>query len=142
MPVSLHQQATLVSITLHRTSTKNISFIMNEPKSSFKALIQASPSLLSVSLKMSQDKTVPTTLCHNETERGFYGTNAPIRYVPEKDLVYETLSDSTSTTNSIKMTGGNKTTIKVWDGCGNNESFIDFAMQSEHSSSGAIIGMF
>ena len=79
---------------------------------------------------MSQDKTVPTTLRHNETERGFYGTNAPIRYVPEKDLVYETLSDSTSTTNSIKMPGGNKTTIKVWDGRGNNESFIDFVMQS------------
>ncbi len=79
---------------------------------------------------MSQDKTVPTTLRHNETERGFYGTNAPIRYVPEKDLVYETLSDSTSTTNSIKMPGGNKTTIKVWDGHGINESFIDFVMQS------------
>ena len=79
---------------------------------------------------MSQDKTVPTTLHHNETERGFYGTNAPICYVPEKDLVYETLSDSTSTTNSIKMPGGNKTTIKVWDGRGNNESFIDFVMQS------------
>ena len=79
---------------------------------------------------MSQDKTVPTTLRHNETERVFYGTNAPIRYVPEKDLVYKTLSDSTSTNNSIKMPGGNKTTIKVWDSCGNNESFIDFVMQS------------
>jgi hypothetical protein len=72
---------------------------------------------------MSQDTTVPTTLHHNETEKGFYGTNAPIHYMPENDLVYKTLSDSTATTNSIKMPGGNKTTIKVWDGHGNNESF-------------------
>ncbi len=28
------------------------------------------------------------------------------------------------------MPGGNKTTIKVWDSHGNNESFIDFVMQS------------
>ena len=100
------------------------------PKSSFKTLIQASPSLLSASLKISQDKTVPTTLHHNETKRGFYDNNAPICYVPEKDLVYETLSDLTATTNSIKMPGGNKMTIKVWDVRGNNESFIDFVMQS------------
>ena len=98
------------NISVHHTPShlhKNILFITNEPKSSFKALIQASPSLLSASLKMSQDKTVPTTLHHNETERGFYGTNAPICYVPKKDLVYETLSDSTFFTNSIKMPGGN-----------------------------------
>ena len=79
---------------------------------------------------MSQDKTVPTTLCHNETERGCYGTNAPIHHVSEKNLVYETLSDLTATTNSIKMPAGNKRTIKVWDGHENNESFIDFVMQS------------
>ena len=47
-----------------------------------------------------------------------------------KDLVYETLSNLTATTNSIKMPGENKTTIKVWYGHGNNESFIDFVMQS------------
>ena len=45
-------------------------------------------------------------------------------------MVYETLSDLTATTNSIKMPGGNKMTIKVWDSFGNNESFIDFVMQS------------
>ena len=50
--------------------------------------------------------------------------------MPEKKLDYKTLSDSTATTNSIKMPGGNKMTIKVWDSLGNNESFIDFVMQS------------
>ncbi len=45
-------------------------------------------------------------------------------------MVYKSLSDSTATTNSIKMPGGNKTTIKICDSHGNNESFIDFVMQS------------
>ena len=79
---------------------------------------------------MSQDKTVPMTLGHKETERDLCGTNALIRFVTEKDLVNETLFTSTANTNIIKMPGRNKRTIKFWDGHGNNESFIDFVMRS------------
>ena len=130
MPILLHQQATLGSPRLHCSSTKSILIITKKPKSSFKALILRSPSLLSVSLKMSQDKMVPMTLCHNQTKQGFNGINSPNQYVPEKDLVSEALSKSTAITYSIKMRAGNKMTIKVWEGWGNNESFLDFVMQS------------
>jgi hypothetical protein len=68
-------------------------------------------------------------LRHNETERGHYGKNALIRYVPEQDPVMGSLSESTVSTYTVKMPGGTKTHVKVWTGQGNNEAFLDFVMQ-------------
>ena len=64
---------------------------------------------------MSSEKA-PLTLRHDETERGHYGKSAPIRYVPEKDPVQGSLSESTVSTNTVKMPGGTKTHVKVWSG--------------------------
>jgi hypothetical protein len=65
---------------------------------------------------MSLDKAVPMFLHHNEVERGGYGQNAPIRYGPEPELQ---LPD-----------GKTKSYLKVWNGRGNNESFLDFVVTS------------
>jgi hypothetical protein len=55
-------------------------------------------------------------------ERGHHGKNAPpICYVPEHDLVLGSLSESTVSTNTVKMPGGTKTHVKVW--------VLDFVMQ-------------
>ena len=62
---------------------------------------------------MSSEKQVPLTLRHDETERGHYGKSAPIRYVPEQDLVQGSLSETTVSTNIVKMPGGTKTHVKV-----------------------------
>ena len=61
-------------------------------------------------------------------ERGHYGKSAPIRYVPEQDPV-GSLSETTVSTNTVKMPGGTKTHVKVWSGHGNNEALLDFAQQ-------------
>ena len=79
---------------------------------------------------MSSEKPTPLTLRHDETERGHYGKSAPIRYVPEKDPVQGSLSESTVSTNTVKMPGGTKTHVKVWSGHGNNEALLDFAQQA------------
>jgi hypothetical protein len=102
---------------------------MSAPKSKFKALIQASPLLLQRAIKMSSKKQVPRTLRHDETERGHYGKNAPIRYVPEQDPVQDSLVESTVSTNTVKMPGGTKTHIRVWGGVGPNEVLLDYAQQ-------------
>ena len=79
---------------------------------------------------MSSEKTVPSTLRHQEVERGHYGRNAPIRYVPEKDPITDSLTETTTTYNTVKLPGGTKTTVRVWDGKGNNEAFLDFVIAS------------
>ena len=78
---------------------------------------------------MSSEKQAPLTLRHDETERGHYGKSAPIRYVPEQDPVQGSLSKATVSTNIVKMPGGTKTHVKVWNGHGNNEALLDFAQQ-------------
>ena len=75
---------------------------------------------------MSLEKAVPTFLRHNEVERGGYGQNAPIRYAPEQEMK----SDVSDVTNSICLPGKTKTYLKVWNGKGSNESFLDFVMTS------------
>ena len=75
---------------------------------------------------MSFEKAVPTFLRHNEVERGGYGQNAPIRYAPEQEMK----SDVSDVTNSISLPGKTKTYLKVWNGKGSNESFLDFVMTS------------
>jgi hypothetical protein len=75
---------------------------------------------------MSLEKAVPTFLHHNEVERGGWGQNAPIRYAPEQELK----SDVSDVTNSIQLPGKTKTYLKVWNGKGSNESFLDFVMTS------------
>ena len=75
---------------------------------------------------MSFEKAVPTFLRHNEVERGGYGQNAPIRYAPEQEMK----SDVSDVTNSICLPGKTKTHLKVWNGKGSNESFLDFVMTS------------
>ena len=75
---------------------------------------------------MSLEKAVPTFLRHNEVERGGYGQNAPIRYAPEQEMK----SDVSDVTNQIQLPGKTKTYLKVWNGKGSNESFLDFVMTS------------
>ena len=73
----------------------------------------------------------PLSLSHGEVECGHYGQSAPIRYVPEKDLVQDALSGSTCTeVNKIKMPGGSTTQVRVWDGHGSNEALLRFVMTS------------
>ena len=79
---------------------------------------------------MSSEKSVSGSLRHSDTERGSYGKNAPIRYVPEQDPVADTLSEQTVTSNTVKLPGGTKTSIQVWAGRGNNESFLDFVIST------------
>jgi hypothetical protein len=55
-----------------------------------------------------------------------YGQNAPIRYAPEQELK----SDVSNVTNSIQLPGKTKMYMKVWNGKGSNESFLDFVMTS------------
>lgn len=69
-------------------------------------------------------------LRHDETERGHYGKSAPIRYVPETDPMQGSLSESTVSTNTIRLPGGTKTHIQVWNGQGKNEVLLDFAQQN------------
>jgi hypothetical protein len=64
---------------------------------------------------------VPMFLRHNEVERGGYGQNAPIRYAPEQEMK----SDVSNVTNSISLPGNSKTYLKVWNGKGYNESFLN-----------------
>ena len=100
------------SIAQFSSLPKRVAFATAPPRSVFKALLQASPTLLQA-IKMSSEKQVPLTLRHNETERGHYGKSAPIRYVPEQDPVQGSLSESTVSTNTVKMPGGTKTHVKV-----------------------------
>ena len=62
-------------------------------------------------------------------ERSHYSKNAPIRYMPKQDPVLGSLSESTVSTNTVKMPGDTRTHVKVWTGQGNNEAFLDFVMQ-------------
>jgi hypothetical protein len=74
-----------------------VAFATSSPKSTFKALLQLSPTLLQV-IKMSLEKQVPLTLHHYETECGQYGKSAPIRYILEQDPVQGSLSKATVST--------------------------------------------
>jgi hypothetical protein len=78
---------------------------------------------------MSSEKQVPVMLRHDKMERGHHGKNAPICYVPEQDPVQDSLVESTVSTNTVKMPGGTKTHLKVWNGQGANEAFLDYADQ-------------
>jgi hypothetical protein len=51
------------------------------------------------------------------------------RYVPEQDPVQGSLSETTVSTNIIKMPRGTKTHVKVWSGHDNKEALLDFAQQ-------------
>jgi hypothetical protein len=75
---------------------------------------------------MSLKKAIPTFLRHNEVKRGGYGQNAPIHYALEQELK----SDVNDVMNSIQLPGKTKTYLKVWNGKGSNESFLDFVMTS------------
>ena len=119
----------MYAISIRFTSLpKRVAFVTSPPKSTFKALLQSSPTLLQA-ITMSSDKQAPLTLRHDETERGHYGKSAPIRYVPEQDPVQGSLSETTVSTNIVKMPGGTKTHVKVWSGHGSNEALLDFAQQ-------------
>jgi hypothetical protein len=78
---------------------------------------------------MSSEKHISPTLHHKETERGHYGKNAPICYAPEQDPVLASLSESTVSTNTVKIPRGTKTHVKVCGGQGNNEAFLDSVTQ-------------
>ena len=70
-------------------------------------------------------------LKHSEVERGSYGQNAPIRYVPEADPVKDALSNTgEEETNSIKVPGGTRTYLKVWSGDGTKEQLVQFIATS------------
>jgi hypothetical protein len=75
---------------------------------------------------MSLKKAVPTFIHHNEVERGGYGQNTPIRYVPEPELK----SEVSNVTNSIQLPGKTKTYLKVWNGRGSNEFFLESVITS------------
>ena len=113
--------------TSQYSEPKHVSFALHTTQSSFKSLIVTSPRLLRAHSKMSQEKAVPTSLRLNECERGHYGQNAPIRYVPEQDPVGDATGDAS---NQIKLPGNTKTYLKIWNGKGSNESFLDFVITS------------
>ena len=70
-------------------------------------------------------------LKHSEVEKGSYGQHAPIRYVPEPDPVNDALSSTgEKETNSIKVPGGTRTHLKVYDGNGGRELLVRFVAQS------------
>jgi hypothetical protein len=75
---------------------------------------------------MSLEKAVPTFLHHNEVKHGGYGQNASICYASEPEMK----SDVSDVTNQIQLPGKTKTYLKVWNGRGSNESFLDFVVTS------------
>ena len=101
---------------------KRVSFEVDPPRSSYKALFQGT-SLGTALSRMSSEKIAPTGLKHQECERGRGGEKAPIRYVPERDPVQEALELKPE---SLKCTlaNGSETRVTVWSGHGTNEQFL------------------
>ena len=69
---------------------KRVSFEVDPPRSSYKALFQGT-SLGTALSRMSSEKVAPAGLKHQECEHGRGGEKAPIRYVPEHDPIQEAL---------------------------------------------------
>ena len=82
---------------------KRVSFEVDPPRSSYKALFQGTSLGIALS-RMSSEKIAPTGLKHQECERGRGGEKAPIRYVPERDPVQEALEQKPE---SLKCTLAN-----------------------------------
>ncbi len=101
---------------------KRVSFEVDPPRSSYKALFQGT-SLGTALSRMSSEKIAPTGLKHQECERGRGGEKAPIRYVPERDPVQEALELKPE---SLKCTlaNGSETRVTVWSGHGTNKQFL------------------
>ena len=79
---------------------------------------------------MSASQTVPDGLKPQEVERGNGGLKAPIRFVPERDLLGEAVEKSP---RSMKLTlpkSGAEFKVKIWSG-GSNEEFLNHVMSAK-----------
>ena len=101
---------------------KRVSFEVDPPRSSYKALFQGT-SLGTALSRMSSEKVAPAGLKHQECERGRGGEKAPIRYVPERDPIQEAL-DLKPESLKCTLANGSETRVTVWSGHGTNEQFV------------------
>ena len=98
--------------TTAKIHAKRVSFEVDTPQSSYKALS-----------KMSPKKVAPTGFKHQECKRGSSGEKAPIQYVPKWDPVQEALELKPE---SLKCTlaNGSETLVMVWSGYSTNKQFL------------------
>ena len=101
---------------------KRVSFEVDAPQSSYKALFQGT-SLRTALSRISSEKIAPTGLKHQECERRRGGEKAPIRYVPERDPVQEVLELKPESLNCT-LANGSETRVTVWSGHGTNKQFL------------------
>ena len=78
---------------------------------------------------MSSLQTVPDGLKPQEVEKGNGGLKAPVRFVPERDLVGEALEKAP---RSMKLTlprSGAEFKVSIWSG-GSDENFLNHVMSA------------
>ena len=101
---------------------KHVSFHVDAPQSSYKALFQGT-SLGTALSRMSSEKVAPVGLKHQECEHGRGGEKALIWYVPEHDPIQEAL-DLKPESLKCTLANGSETRVTVWSGHGTNEQFV------------------
>ena len=101
---------------------KHVSFKVDAPQSSYKALFQG-VSLGTALSRRSSVKIAPTGLKHQECKCRRGGEKAPIRYMPEWEPVQEALEVKPESLKCTLM-NGSEPRVTVWSGHSTNKPFL------------------